>query len=100
MSELKLGPNGGMLYCLEYLEANLEWLEQEVERVLESATEKGDGKRWKKEEMYVVFDTPGQVELSTNHQSLKRVLDHLQKNMGFRVSSYSLTTYRFKESRS
>ena len=53
MTELKLGPNGGMLYCLEYLEANLDWLEIEL---------------FKLRVDYVVFDLPGQVELSTDHQ--------------------------------
>ena len=26
MEELKLGPNGGMMYCMEYLQANIQWL--------------------------------------------------------------------------
>lgn len=52
MNELSLGPNGGMLYCLEYLEANFDWLEKELKKL------KVD---------YVVFDLPGQVELSTDH---------------------------------
>lgn len=63
MAELKLGPNGGMLYCLEYLEANLDWLETELAKL------KVD---------YVVFDLPGQVELSTDHQ----VRLHLVRNCG------------------
>lgn len=88
MRELELGPNGGMLYCLEYLERNLDWLEEQLDETIERALrESGDGK-WRREEMYVVFDTPGQVELSTNHQSLKNVLDFLQKKMQFRVKSY------------
>lgn len=54
MDEFGLGPNGGMLYCLEFLEANWDWLE----------------KRLKEQEAvdYFVFDCPGQVEISTNHQ--------------------------------
>lgn len=52
MQEFGLGPNGGMLYCLEYLEANFDWLVEELAKV------KAD---------YVVFDLPGQVELSTDH---------------------------------
>ncbi|GAA5872801.1 hypothetical protein JCM16303_006837 [Sporobolomyces ruberrimus] len=93
MTEFKLGPNGGMLYCLEYLEANLDWFEEEVDRVVEEALEEGrrKGRDWKKEEMYVVFDTPGQVELSTNHQSLKNVLDFLERKMKFRLAAIHLT---------
>lgn len=26
MEEFGLGPNGGMMYCMEYLEKNLDWL--------------------------------------------------------------------------
>jgi hypothetical protein len=33
---------------------------------------------------YVLFDLPGQVELSTNHESLKRIVQRLSKG-GFRV---------------
>ena len=32
----------------------------------------------------MLFDLPRQVELSTNHNSLKRIIDNLGKN-GFRV---------------
>lgn len=71
MAELDLGPNGAMLYCLEYLEHNLDWLEARLEAL------QGD---------YVVFDLPGQVELSTNHPSLTRILERLQKQYDWRVS--------------
>lgn len=65
MNELGLGPNGAMLYCIEYLEENFDWLEKRLNDL-------GD-------EAYVAFDLPGQVELSTNHASLRRILERLQK---------------------
>lgn len=71
MNEFGLGPNGAMLYCLEYLEANIDWLEQELAKL------QGD--------VWVMFDLPGQVELSTNHDSLKNIVVKLVK-AGFRVS--------------
>ena len=64
MAELDLGPNGAMLYCMEYLEHNFDWLEERLARL---------------EHDYVLFDIPGQVELTTNHPSLKRILERLQK---------------------
>ncbi|GAA6060742.1 hypothetical protein JCM10212_003786 [Sporobolomyces blumeae] len=112
MDAHRLGPNGAMLYCLEYLEANLDWLEENVERVLQGAMERSDerddgtdsnevdadgrpteakARSWTREEMYVVFDTPGQVELSTNHDSLKNVVAFLQNRMGFRLAATHLT---------
>lgn len=82
MEAHKLGPNGAMLYCLEYLEANMDWLEEELERALEAGGWVGA----KREEAFVVFDTPGQVELSTDHGSLKRIVARLSKKGGWRVS--------------
>ena len=69
MRELDLGPNGGMLYCLEYLEANFDWLESELLKL------KTD---------YVVFDLPGQVELSTDHM-VSRFLQTKFSNAHLRV---------------
>ena len=46
MRELRLGPNGALLYCLEYLEKNLDWLLRRLAAL-------GD--------KYILFDFPGQV---------------------------------------
>ncbi|KAI0031535.1 hypothetical protein K488DRAFT_78990 [Vararia minispora EC-137] len=70
-----LGPNGGMLYCMEYLEANFDWLEERLRELGKDA--------------YVLFDLPGQVELSTNHESLKRIVQRLGK-IGFRLAAVHL----------
>ncbi|KAF8886802.1 hypothetical protein BD779DRAFT_1441460 [Infundibulicybe gibba] len=75
MSEHGLGPNGGMLYCMEYLEANFDWLEDRLNELGKDA--------------YVMFDLPGQVELSTNHDSLKRIVEKLIKG-GFRLAAVHL----------
>ena len=75
MNEHQLGPNGGLLYCMEYLEANYDWLEHRLKELGSDA--------------YVLFDIPGQVELSTNHDSLKRIVEKLTKS-GFRVRKLSL----------
>ncbi len=75
MDSHQLGPNGAMLYCIEYLEENFDWLEGRLRDLGRDA--------------YVVFDLPGQVELSTNHESLKRVVEKLTK-AGFRVRLVTL----------
>jgi GPN-loop GTPase len=72
MKEYNLGPNGAMLFCLEYLEENFDWLEERIK-------EEGIG-----DDDWVIFDCPGQVELGTNHDSLKNIVDRLGK-IGFRV---------------
>jgi len=70
--EVGLGPNGGVLYALEEVEQNFEWLEDRL--------------RTRVGEDYVLFDCPGQVELFTHHASLRRVFARLGK-MGYRWSS-------------
>jgi GTPase SAR1 family protein len=52
-----------MLYCMEYLEENFDWLQERLEALGKDA--------------YVLFDLPGQVELSTNHESVKRIISRL-----------------------
>ncbi|KAM0789561.1 hypothetical protein ACM66B_000372 [Microbotryomycetes sp. NB124-2] len=86
MDAHQLGPNGAMLYCLEYLEANMDWLELELDRVMHEKGWTGD----KREQAFVVFDTPGQVELSTDHGSLKRIVDSLQKKGKWRLAAVHL----------
>ncbi|KAJ5813096.1 hypothetical protein N7447_010119 [Penicillium robsamsonii] len=81
MEEDKLGPNGGVLYALEELENNFEWLENGLKEL-------GDD--------YILFDCPGQVELFTHHASLRNIFYKIQQ-MGIRlivihlVDSYTLT---------
>ncbi|KAL8562625.1 GPN-loop GTPase 2 [Nucella lapillus] len=62
MSHLKLGPNGGLIYCMEFLEKHLDWLRKKL------ATLK---------DKYLIFDFPGQVELYTHHSSVHNILQEL-----------------------
>jgi GTPase SAR1 family protein len=47
MESMGLGPNGGLVYCLEYLETNVDWLKQKL-----AAPELAGH--------YFIFDLPGQ----------------------------------------
>lgn len=58
-----LGPNGALLYCMEYLDKNLEWLLQQLD--CPNFTN-------------FIFDLPGQVELYCHHESLSNILTSLQ----------------------
>jgi GTPase SAR1 family protein len=71
MEEDDLGPNGAVLFALEELEHNMEWLEAGLSELGED---------------YVLFDCPGQVELYTHHSSLRNIFFRLQK-LGYRVRS-------------
>ncbi|GAB0199537.1 GPN-loop GTPase 2 [Grus japonensis] len=74
MENLKLGPNGGLIYCMEYLEANFDWLQEKL------AAFRGH---------YYLFDCPGQVELYTHHNALKNVFTQLAK-WNFRLAAVHL----------
>jgi GTPase SAR1 family protein len=69
MRDDRLGPNGGILYALEELEHNFEWLEEGLKEF---------------DQDYIIFDCPGQVELYTHHNSMRNIFYKLQKR-GFRV---------------
>ncbi|KAB2076219.1 hypothetical protein ES319_A06G026900v1 [Gossypium barbadense] len=46
MTEHSLGPNGGLVYCMDYLEKNIDWLQSKLEPLLK--------------DHYLLFDFPGQ----------------------------------------
>lgn len=64
MENLTLGPNGALMYCMEYLEENFDWLLNQLVKI---------------KNCYLIFDMPGQVELYTHHQSIKNIFDKLTK---------------------
>ncbi|GAB4844307.1 hypothetical protein Ancab_037670 [Ancistrocladus abbreviatus] len=66
MEELGLGPNGGLIYCMEHLEDNLDdWLTEELDNYLDDD--------------YLVFDCPGQIELFSHVPFLKNFVEHLKR---------------------
>lgn len=46
MEHMKLGPNGALIYCMEYLEKNFDWFLKKLNE---------------QEKKYFIFDCPGQV---------------------------------------
>lgn len=75
--ELNLGPNGGLIYAIEYLEANLDWLRDAIAPLAAAGA-------------YLVFDCPGQAELTTVHGGLKRVIQELTDTLHFRLAAVQL----------
>lgn len=66
-----LGPNGGLVYAMEYVAANLDWLEERLRPLLTSGT-------------YLLVDCPGQVELFNVHDALFKVVSFLTDNLHIR----------------
>jgi len=65
MAEMGLGPNGSLIFAMEFLEKNIHWLFDKLNQF------KGS---------YFIIDMPGQVELYTNHNSLKNIIKQLQSS--------------------
>ncbi|PRQ44613.1 putative GPN-loop GTPase, P-loop containing nucleoside triphosphate hydrolase [Rosa chinensis] len=81
MEELGLGPNGGLMYCMEHLEDNLDdWLAEGLEDYLDDD--------------YLVFDCPGQIELFSHVPMLRNFVDHL-KSKSFNVCAVYLLDSQF-----
>jgi len=85
--DLKLGPNGALVFCLEYLIRNTEWLQEQL------ADSPDDD--------YFIFDCPGQIELYTHLDVMKRFTGMLE-SMDFRVcgvylieSQFMIETHKF-----
>ena len=57
MDEMKLGPNGGLMYAMQFVRTNLEWLDSKLSSV--------------DLDTYLIFDCPGQVELYTADSNMK-----------------------------
>uniref|UniRef100_A0A8C9GB19 GPN-loop GTPase 2 n=1 Tax=Piliocolobus tephrosceles TaxID=591936 RepID=A0A8C9GB19_9PRIM len=62
--DLELGPNGTLIFCIEYLLTNFDWLEEKIK---------------KHKDCYLIIDTPGQVELYTHNDALKKIVLNLNK---------------------
>ncbi|KAF2735431.1 ATP binding family protein-like protein [Polyplosphaeria fusca] len=65
MEEMSLGPNGGLIYCFEYLLDNLDFLTDPLQEVTE--------------DYLIIFDMPGQIELYTHVPILPRLVQTLTR---------------------
>lgn len=74
MEHLSLGPNGALMYCMEFLEENFDWL---LEKLKASTSN------------YFIFDCPGQVELYTHHKSMSSIFTKLE-SLGYLLCTVHL----------
>jgi len=91
MTEFKLGPNGSMLYCTEFLLTNFQWLADRIDEFF-----------LKNKCQYFIFDLPGQVELYSNHDSLRQIIKRLETEINVNLCaahlvdvSYLYDKYKF-----
>ena len=78
-AEIRLGPNGGLIYCMEYLISNLDWLKESLDAT---------------DDDYFVFDCPGQIELYT-HLPIMRQLTKTLESWDFRLCGVFLVDSQF-----
>ncbi|CAF90882.1 unnamed protein product, partial [Tetraodon nigroviridis] len=72
-------PNGGLVFCMEYLANNLDWLEESLGHV---------------DDDYILFDCPGQIELYTHLPVMRQLVERLQQ-WEFRVCGVFLVDSQF-----
>jgi GTPase SAR1 family protein len=75
MKDTGMGPNGALVYCMEYFIDNSFWLQDQLNHF--------------GEEDYVLFDVPGQIELYS-HLPVMKHLAAMLSSWGYRVASVYL----------
>lgn len=89
--ELHFGPNGGLIFCIEYLIENQEWFKEQLCGGGEEEQAPIDNDP---DDDYIIFDMPGQIELYT-HLNVGRQLVDLLASWNFRVASVFLIDSQF-----
>lgn len=79
---MHFGPNGGLVFCMEFLLDNLTWLEEQL------------GGEGEVDDDYIIFDCPGQIELYTHLDVMRRLTDTLQA-WNFRLCAVFLLDSHF-----
>ncbi|KAL5352438.1 hypothetical protein V496_07706 [Pseudogymnoascus sp. VKM F-4515 (FW-2607)] len=72
MEEMGLGPNGGLIYCFEFLLENLDFITEAIDPL--------------SEEYLIIIDMPGQIELYTHVPVLPALVKHLTMQGGLSVN--------------
>lgn len=75
MDEYHLGPNGGLLFCMESLLEDVDWLIKQIRELPQK---------------YYIFDCPGQVELYSHHDCVHRLLDAISSSLDCRLCCVQL----------
>ena len=66
MEEMGLGPNGGLIYCFEFLLDNLEFLTKAIDPLTE--------------EQLIIIDMPGQIELYTHVPVVPQLVKYMTRS--------------------
>ena len=78
--QLNFGPNGALMYAVQYLVDNIDWLLEKV----------GDY-----EDDYLIIDCPGQLELYSHIPVMRTLVDALQNQASYRIVGLYLIDAHF-----
>ncbi|KAL7515219.1 hypothetical protein ACHAXN_012627 [Cyclotella atomus] len=79
MNQLHLGPNGGLLYCMEYIEHHLGHVLKLLKERLGIENDKHASRA------YLLFDLPGQIELTAHSAVVGRIAARLVRELDLRL---------------
>jgi GPN-loop GTPase len=82
MEKAQLGPNGGLIYCMEYIEAHADEILSQIQSRLTP-------------NMYLLLDLPGQVELYTHSTCVQRLLHRMVRQWDLRLTVVQLMDAQF-----
>lgn len=82
MNEFELGPNGALLYCMEYME-------QHCTEIVHQVRARNNNQQ-QQNNLYLLLDFPGQVELYTHSTCVQQLLFKLQQQLNLRLTLVQL----------
>jgi len=94
MDQLGLGPNGGLLYAMEYLESHAEEIIQLIQDRISSLLV-DDKSNKGQPQPYLILDLPGQVELYTHSTCVQQILHRLAKALNLRLTAVQLVDAQY-----
>jgi len=74
-----LGPNGALVYSMEYINEHFSWLEERIREIAKTS-----------DRHYFIFDCPGQVELYAHHDVMNKITHKLLKGLDIRLTCVHL----------
>eukprot|EP01138_Halocafeteria_seosinensis_P010456 gb/GECG01010676.1/.p1 GENE.gb/GECG01010676.1/~~gb/GECG01010676.1/.p1 ORF type:complete len:273 (+),score=37.32 gb/GECG01010676.1/:1-819(+) len=79
MEELGYGPNGALIFCMEYLLENMDWLQDHLDTY--------------QEDDYLLLDCPGQIELYSHVPVMPEVAKHLSDTGFYCCGVYTIDSF-------
>ena len=80
----------GLIYAIDYLWANIDWLEEKLTPLTMAATQCCDDNDDQDNSVHFVFDLPGQSELFTLSGSMYNIVETIHNKWRIRLAAVQL----------